>query len=132
VLIVEDERIIASDLQLRLTRLGYAVTGVVSTGAAAVAHAVAERPDLILMDMGLAGELDGVEAAHRIRAHASIPVIFLTAHADDASRRRAEATRPAAYLLKPYETRELRRALDAVFAPAPTPSAPDAPATPAP
>jgi len=112
ILIVEDERIIADDLQRRLRRLGYAVSAIVSSGPAAIDHAVANHPDLILMDLGLRGEMDGVKAAQSIGEQCNLRVIYITAHADGATRARAEQTKPLGYLLKPFDQHELEDALE--------------------
>ncbi len=106
-MIVEDETIVALDLQDHLQSLGYEVVGTASTGAEAVRKAEKSRPDLVLMDIILKGSMDGVEAAEIIRTRFGIPVIFLTACADDATLQRAKVTEPFAYVLKPYEEREL-------------------------
>jgi signal transduction histidine kinase len=112
VLVVEDERIVARDLAETLTTLGYRVVGVTPTGEQAVDAARALQPDAILMDVRLAGAIDGVEAATRIRAEQDVPVIYLTAHADDETLRRAKRTAPHGYLIKPFRTAELRCALE--------------------
>jgi PAS domain S-box-containing protein len=107
IMVVEDERITARNIQQRLTGLGYAVTAVVASGEDAIRKAEETRPDLILMDIRLEGEMDGVEAAEHIRTRFHIPVIYLTAYADDSMLRRARATEPFGYLLKPFDAREL-------------------------
>jgi signal transduction histidine kinase len=112
VLVVEDERIVARDLAETLTTLGYRVVGVTPTGEQAVDAARALQPDAILMDVRLAGAIDGVEAAARIRGEQDVPVIYLTAHADDETLRRAKRTAPHGYLIKPFRTAELRCALE--------------------
>ena len=117
ILIVEDERIIADDLQRKLRRMGYAISAIVSSGRAAVEHAAATRPDLILMDLGLRGEMDGVQAAQSIREQCNLRVVYVTAHADDATRARADQTQPLGYLLKPFDQDELRHALERALHP---------------
>ncbi len=112
ILVVEDLRIVAKDLQSRLKRMGHAVVGAVTTGEEAVREAEREQPEIVLMDIVLAGPMDGVGAARIIRERFGIPVIYLTAHADDETVRRAHATGPAHYLLKPFEDRELQDAID--------------------
>ena len=107
VLIVEDEAVIALDIRTTLTRLGYAVPAVVAGGREAVASVAACRPRLVLMDIHLRGDMDGVEAAREIREHFDVPVIYLTAYADPATLARARVTEPFGYLLKPFEEREL-------------------------
>lgn len=107
ILIVEDEGITAMDLKMRLTNLGYEVVGIADTGEGAIALADEKRPDLILMDIMLKGEMDGIQAAEHIKPALGIPVIFLTAYADNTTLRRAKVTEPYGYILKPFEEREL-------------------------
>jgi putative two-component system response regulator len=107
ILVVEDEAITAKDLQATLEDLGYAVCGTASSGAEAVQKAEANRPDLVLMDIVLQGEMDGIEAAERIRASWGIPVVYLTAHSDNETIRRASITEPYGYIVKPFTEREL-------------------------
>ena len=112
ILIVEDQKLIAADLENTLRKLGYAVVASVSSGEEAVAAADAARPDLVLMDIRLRGDLDGVETAAAIRQRMDIPVIYLTAYADEQTIRRAKATSPFGYLVKPFNERELRAAIE--------------------
>lgn len=107
ILIVEDEAIVAADLKAKLKSLGYEVVGIASRGEQAVALAEAARPHLILMDILLAGDMDGIEAAGLIQQSCSLPVIFLTAHSDSETLVRAKRTAPFGYLLKPFNEREL-------------------------
>jgi PAS domain S-box-containing protein len=107
VLVIEDETIVAADLKDKLGHLGYGVIGTARTGEEAVRIATGERPTLVLMDIVLAGEMDGIEAADRIRRICNIPIIFLTAHSDSETLARARATGPFGYLLKPFNEREL-------------------------
>lgn len=106
VLITEDEMIVALDLERRLGKLGYDCI-LAPSGEQAIAMATSHRPDIILMDICLQGEMDGIAAAERIRIHNDVPIIFLTANADERTLQRAEVTHPASYLLKPYKEREL-------------------------
>jgi signal transduction histidine kinase/AmiR/NasT family two-component response regulator len=108
ILIVEDEGIVAKDLQISLRSLGYTVCGVAVSGPEAVAKAESLRPDLLLMDIRLRGEMDGIEAARRIRARMDAPIVFLTAYADADTLRRAASIGPYAYVLKPFDERELQ------------------------
>jgi signal transduction histidine kinase len=108
VLIVEDEAIVALDLQHQLEQLGYTVSDVASSGAEAIRKAEETRPDLVLMDVKLQGAMDGAEAAGKLRTRFDLPVVFLTAYADDATLERVKATGPFGYLLKPFEGSELR------------------------
>jgi len=107
IMIVEDERIVALDLKTALEYLGYSVVKIASTGKDAIEHAERLKPDLILMDINLQDEIDGTEAALRIREKLKIPVIFLTAYAEEKTLKRAELSFPYGYLLKPFELREL-------------------------
>jgi PAS domain S-box-containing protein len=112
ILIVEDENIVAMDIGRGLRRLGYGVVGRATRGEEAVELARLHRPALVLMDIRLKGPLDGVAAAGRIRGELEIPVLFLTAYADDATLQRAMAAEPFGYLLKPFEERELHTAIE--------------------
>jgi signal transduction histidine kinase len=112
VLIVEDERIVALDLQYQLRRLGYTVSDVASSGEEALRRTEKTRPDVVLMDIRLGGTLDGVETAEILRDQFDVPVVFLTAYADDRTLQRAKASEPFGYLLKPFEERELQIAIE--------------------
>ena len=112
ILIVEDEKIIALDLQRRLERFGYQVCGTASEGEEAVRKAGEYRPDIILMDIMLAGSVDGIEAAKTIKFELQIPVIFLTAYADERTLERAKEAEPFGYILKPFKERELYTTID--------------------
>jgi PAS domain S-box-containing protein len=112
ILIVEDEKIVAMDMQDRLLRMGYTVAGHASTGEEAVAKAGEVSADLVLMDIILKGRMDGVEAAERIRLRYDIPVVFLTAYADGKTLERAKSSEPYGYILKPFEEKEILTALD--------------------
>ncbi len=108
VLIVEDESIVAMDIQARLRQMGYSAPAVASTGIEAIERVQEFKPDLILMDINLKGDMDGIEAAAHIKEIRDIPVIYLTAYADDDTLNRAKVTSPAGYILKPFEERELQ------------------------
>ena len=112
ILIVEDENIVARDIQNTLKHLGYAVTGLAATGEDAIQKAGETRPDLVLMDVMLKGYQDGVEAAQKILARYNIPVIYLTAFTDEKTLQRAKITEPYGYILKPFEERELHIAIE--------------------
>jgi two-component system, response regulator PdtaR len=112
ILIVEDECIIAIDLQNSLESLGYDVPAVAASGEEAIRLAAEFQPDLMLMDIVLEGKMDGVEAMERIHDTSDIPVIYLTAYADDKTRRRAEATRPIGYICKPFDERVLMTTIE--------------------
>jgi len=107
ILIVEDEAIIAADLAGKLRRLGYGVAGIAAGGEEAVRLAEELRPHLVLMDIRLEGAMDGIAAAEAIRRGHDLPVIYLTAHSDQATLARAKITGPFGYILKPFEEREL-------------------------
>jgi len=108
ILVVEDEMIIASDIQSSLERIGYAVSAVVSSGKAALREAEECRPDLVLMDIVLKGKMSGIDAAEQIHSRLDIPVVYLTSYADEKTLERAKRSDPYGYLLKPFEDRELR------------------------
>jgi CheY-like chemotaxis protein len=107
ILVVEDEAIVAKNVCLELTGLGYSVCGIATCGEDALELAAQKQPDLILMDIVLKGELDGVETTRQIHEQMDIPVVYLTAHADEHMLKQAKETGASAYLLKPYEEREL-------------------------
>ncbi|MFY8035028.1 MAG: response regulator, partial [Flexibacteraceae bacterium] len=107
ILIVEDEKIIALDLSMRLEELGYSVVAAVSNGLDAINAVEDNRIEVVLMDINLEGEMDGIEAATIIRSKVNLPVIFITAFADEITFRNASLTDPYAYVLKPFQTREL-------------------------
>jgi CheY-like chemotaxis protein len=107
ILITEDEGIIALDLGARLGRLGYAVPGIVRSGEEAVRKAGETQPDVVLMDIRLRGDLDGIEAARQIRTRFNIPVIYFTAYEDEHTRARAATTRPLGFLTKPIQVDKL-------------------------
>jgi CheY-like chemotaxis protein len=108
VMIVEDESIVAEDIRRTLIKLGYAVPAVVSSGEATIKKAGEHVPDLILMDIMLKGGMDGIEAAKQIRSKFNIPVVYLTAYADEKILERAKLTEPFGYIIKPFKERELK------------------------
>jgi two-component system, cell cycle sensor histidine kinase and response regulator CckA len=95
-----------------LTDLGYQVPAMARSAEEALYLAEAAQPDLVLMDIVLNGRMDGIEASAELRERADIPVVYLTAHADEATLRRAKVTEPYGYLIKPYEERELRTTIE--------------------
>lgn len=111
ILIVEDENIVGLNLHNRLTGLGYQVLGVVSSGEEALRTAEETKPDLVLMDIMLKGEMDGISAAEILKKR-DIPVVYLTAYADDSTLDRAKVTEPVGYILKPYEIKDLRSTIE--------------------
>jgi len=112
ILIVEDEFAVAMELEDHLGALGYTVVDHVMTGADAVERAADTEPDLVLMDVRLDGPMDGVQAARKIRASQSVPVVFVTAYSDDETLQRATDTVPYGYVVKPFEERELYAAVE--------------------
>ncbi len=111
VLITEDEILIARELEMTLQDLGYEVVGIASNGASALAQIAEVQPDLVLMDIVLPGELDGIETAEQIRQQFQLPIIFLTAYADRSTLERAKITEPFGYLLKPFQPQALNIAI---------------------
>jgi PAS domain S-box-containing protein len=107
IVIADDERIVAADLARRMAALGYVVVGKVGRGSDAVRVSLELRPDLVLMDIGMDSEFDGINAAAEIRAEADIPVIFVTSYSDKETLRRAKEIGPFGYVLKPFDEREL-------------------------
>ncbi|MBN1523940.1 MAG: response regulator [Spirochaetales bacterium] len=107
IFIVEDENIVALDMQKRLEKLGYTVPGIASTGRDAVRRVLELCPDLVLMDIRLAGDMDGIEAAEKILEKLFVPIVYITAYTEEATLRRAKITEPFGYILKPFEEREL-------------------------
>ena len=112
ILIVEDEPVVAKDIQLSLQRLGYRVPATATSGEEAIRKASDMHPDLILMDIVLKGKMDGVETALQIQRKQDVPVIYLTAYADNHTLERAKVTSPAGYMLKPYQANELRTTIE--------------------
>lgn len=107
IMVVEDEGIVALDIQSKLGSMGYEVPAVVASATKAVEKAGELRPDLVLMDIQLEGDMDGVQAAEQIGRDYQIPVVFLTAYSDEKTLERAKVTEPFGYLLKPFEERDL-------------------------
>lgn len=112
ILIVEDDNAQAEALKLRLEHCGYLIAGIAGDGDIAVAQARALVPDVVLMDIVLPGKMDGIEAAQKIRECCDIPVLYLTAYADDEFFLRAKVTEPYAYLLKPSTSREIQLTIE--------------------
>lgn len=112
IMIVEDEWIIANDIKNCLVDLGYMVTSIVATGQEAVTAAAADKPDLILMDIMLRGEMNGIDAAREIRKKQRLPIIYLTAYDNQYLVEQAKQTENYGYLLKPFKDRELHIAID--------------------
>ncbi|WP_339610658.1 response regulator [uncultured Planktosalinus sp.] len=112
ILIVEDEMIIAANISLQLSALGYEVTGIIPRGEEALEHLKQNKPDIILMDIQLKGELDGIETIRLMQQEQDIPVIYLTANADDAHFANAKGTHPFAFISKPFKKLDLQRAIE--------------------
>lgn len=112
VLVVEDESIVSKDIQHSLKKLGYNVVGAASTGEKAIELAMSTVPDIILMDIMLKGQMNGIEAADEIRKSYSIPVIFLTAYADESTLSKAKVTEPYGYILKPFKEIDLHTTIE--------------------
>ncbi len=112
ILIVEDEALVVKDIQMRLERLGYAVSAIASSGEGAIQKAAETDPNLVLMDIVLKGDIDGVEAANQIGSRFNIPIIYLTAYADEKILQRAKITEPFGYIIKPFNDKELHSAIE--------------------
>jgi len=112
ILVVEDESIVARDLQSRLRSLGYDVPAVAATGEEALKKAADIRPDLVLMDIRLKGAMDGIETAEQLRELFNVPPVYLTAYTDSETLRRAKITEPFGYIVKPFDERELHSAIE--------------------
>jgi two-component system cell cycle sensor histidine kinase/response regulator CckA len=115
ILIVEDERLIAVDLQRRLTRLGHTVVGLAASGKEAIRKALVLRPDVVLMDIRLQGDMDGVEAAQRIQGSIAVPVVFMTAYVDEDTHQRVRATSPWGCLYKPFTPHQVQSVLENIL-----------------
>jgi CheY-like chemotaxis protein len=117
ILIVEDEAITAMDLAMQLRDLGYEPLGPARTGEQAIEMAQRLHPQLVLMDIHLGTQMDGIAAAQEIRTQFDIPSVFLSAFSEEESKARAELTNPAGYLSKPFTDYELRAVIMAALAP---------------
>ncbi len=114
ILLVEDEFIAALMMKSELEKLGHRVVGSVTTGENAIAKASNLRPDLILMDIRLAGHIDGIEAAMEIRKAQAANIVFMTGYDDPEVRARAEALKPLAYIIKPFAMANIKHILDSL------------------
>lgn len=112
VLIVEDEGIVAKDIQHSLKKLGYNVSGICSNGEKAISTASREKPDIVLMDIMLQGEMSGIEAANEIRKKYNIPVVYLTAYADENTLSKAKVTEPYGYIIKPFKEIDIHTSIE--------------------
>ena len=109
ILIVEDEMIIATRISMHLEKLGYEVSGIIPRGKEAIAHCREAPPDILLLDINLKGQMDGIETATVLQQEMRIPMIYLTANSDDATFQRAKSTSPEAFISKPYNRQDLER-----------------------
>lgn len=116
ILVVEDESLVAKDIQNRLKKIGYTVPTIVASGEEAIKKATEFCPDLVLMDIQLKGKMDGIEAAQQICRSCDIPVIYLTANADDSTLERAKETNPFGYIIKPFKEKELKIIIEITLA----------------
>ena len=112
ILLVEDDDIIARVEDWRLKNLGYTVCGRATTGAEAMEMVVNKKPDLVLMDINIKGNIDGIETAKMIKKGFNIPVIFVTSHSDGATLERAKETKPDGFIIKPFDDNDLRVAIE--------------------
>ena len=112
ILVVEDEAIVSKDIQQSLKKLGYNIVGAVDTGEKAINKANEVKPDLVLMDIMLKGDMSGIEAAEEIRNNLSIPVIYLTAYADENTLAKAKVTEPYGYIIKPFKEIDLHTSIE--------------------
>ncbi len=112
ILLVEDDDIIAKVEDWRLKNLGYEVCGRARTGAEAMELFVKNKPDLVLMDINLKGDIDGIETAKLIKKGFNIPVVYVTSHSDGPTLERAKATHPDGFIVKPFEDKDLRVAIE--------------------
>jgi two-component system, cell cycle sensor histidine kinase and response regulator CckA len=112
ILVVEDESIVAEDMKAMLEGFGYAVPAIAFSGEEAVKKVLDTRPDLVLMDIVLKGQMSGVEAVEHIRSRCNVPVVYVTAYADETTVRRAKVTEPFGYILKPFDAREVQTTIE--------------------
>jgi CheY-like chemotaxis protein len=112
ILIIEDEAVVSLDITRRLEKMGYEVMGRLASGEEALELVKEDRPDLVLMDINLQGEIDGIETANKLYQNHNIPVIYLTAYAGESTLERAKESKPYGYILKPFKERELRATIE--------------------
>jgi CheY-like chemotaxis protein len=112
ILIVEDEAIVAKDISVCLEKIGYEVMGSFSKGEKALEFLEEHKPDLVLMDIMLAGNISGIDASTKIKENYDIPVVFLTAYADEKAIAKAKVTEPYGYVIKPFKEIDLRTSID--------------------
>ena len=112
ILLVEDDDVIARVEDWRLKNLGYTVCGRATTGAEAMELVVNAKPDLVLMDINIRGDVDGIETARMIKKGFNIPVVYVTSHSDGPTLQRAKETRPDGFIVKPFDDKDLRVAIE--------------------
>ncbi|AKB25093.1 response regulator receiver [Methanosarcina sp. MTP4] len=112
ILVVEDEHIVAMGIKKMLKSLGYQVTGIASSGEDAISKAESTFPDLVLMDIMLKGNIDGIEAAREIIKRFELPVVYLSAYSDSQILERAKQTGPFGYIVKPFEEKDLHSSIE--------------------
>jgi CheY-like chemotaxis protein len=112
ILIVEDDDVLAKIISWRLTNLGYGVCGRTASGAETMNFLAKEKPDLVLMDINIKGDIDGIETTGLIRKEFKLPVVYLTSHAEGPTLERAKATQPDGFVLKPFGDNDLRVAIE--------------------
>jgi DNA-binding LytR/AlgR family response regulator len=112
VLVIEDESIVSKDIQHSLKKLGYNVVGAASTGEKAIELAAELKPDVVLMDIMLKGQMTGIEAAEQIKSTMSVPVIYLTAYADEGTLAKAKVTEPYGYIIKPFKEIDIHTSIE--------------------
>jgi CheY-like chemotaxis protein len=115
IMVVEDDVIIASLIESRLKKIGYSVTGIFDRGEEAISAAAEQQPDLVLMDISLRGDIDGIDAAGDIAGRLGIPCVFLTSYSDRDTIERAKATKPEGFILKPFTDDALRSTIEIAF-----------------
>jgi DNA-binding LytR/AlgR family response regulator len=111
ILIVEDDMIIAANISVQLSNLGYEVMGIETRGEEAILHALANTPDIILLDINLRGAINGIEVATEIKKSKRVPIIYLTANSDEATFAKAKTTYPHAFISKPFNNLDLQRTI---------------------
>ena len=115
ILIVEDELIIAKDLASQLKRCGYEVIGIADSGERAIAKVAENKPDLILMDIVLKGDLNGIATSQKIKKNYQIPIIYLSSYSDRTTLKQARETHPQGYIVKPYNIEDVRATVKSVL-----------------
>jgi CheY-like chemotaxis protein len=115
IMVVEDEGVVSIDIRNMLRNAGYSIAAVAFQGNEAIKKAEQSTPDLVLMDIGLKGDIDGIEAAKKIRDRFRIPVVFLTGFADEATMSKAKEADPSGFIIKPINEEELKKTLEDIL-----------------